>query len=85
LVALEGMACGLPVIATDVGGIREILREDYGKLVAPNKPELLAEAVLDFATVDFSSRSQELRVMVEKRFSWDANVKRLVEIYEELI
>jgi len=85
LVALEGMACGLPVIATDVGGIREILREDYGKLVAPNKPELFAEAVLDFATVDFSSRSEELRVMVEKRFSWDANVKRLVEIYEELI
>jgi glycosyltransferase involved in cell wall biosynthesis len=85
LVALEGMACGLPVIATDVGGIREILKEDYGKLVAPNQPELLAEAVLDFATVDFSSRSEELRIMVEKRFSWDANVKRLVEIYEELI
>jgi glycosyltransferase involved in cell wall biosynthesis len=85
LVALEGMACGLPVIATDVGGIREILKEDYGKLVTPNHPELLAEAVLDFATIDFSSRSEELRIMVEKRFSWDANVKRLVEIYEELI
>jgi glycosyltransferase involved in cell wall biosynthesis len=85
LVALEAMACGLPVIATDVGGIREILMEDYGKLVAPNQPELLAKAVLDFATVDFSSRRGELRAMVEKRFSWDANVERLVEIYEELI
>jgi len=85
LVALEAMACGLPVIATDVGGIREILVEDYGKLVLPNQPELLAEAVLDFASVDFSSRREELRAMVEKRFSWDANVERLVEIYEELI
>jgi glycosyltransferase involved in cell wall biosynthesis len=85
LVALEAMACGLPVIATDVGGIREILMEDYGKLVAPNQPELLAKAVLDFATVDFSSRRGELRAMVEKRFSWDANVERLIEIYEELI
>jgi glycosyltransferase involved in cell wall biosynthesis len=85
LVALEAMACGLPVIATNVGGIREILMEDYGKLVAPNQPELLAKAVLDFAAVDFSSRRGELRAMVEKRFSWDANVERLVEIYEELI
>ena len=85
LVALEAMACGLPVIATDVGGIREILMEDYGKLVLPNQPELLAKAVLDFASVDFSSRRGELRAMVEKRFSWDANVERLVEIYEELI
>jgi len=85
LVALEAMACALPIIATDVGGIREILMKDYGKLVPPNQPELLAKAVLDFADVDFSSRKKELRAMMEEKFSWDANVERLVEIYEELI
>jgi glycosyltransferase involved in cell wall biosynthesis len=85
LVALEAMACALPVIATDVGGIREILTEGYGKLVPPNQPQLLTEAILDFAAVDFSSRKTELRAYMEERFSWDANVERLVEIYEELI
>ena len=85
LVALEAMACTLPVISTDVGGIREILTEDYGELVPPNQPELLAKAILDFAAVDFSSRKTELRAYVEEKFSWDANVERLVEIYEELI
>lgn len=85
LVALEAMACALPVIATNVGGIKEVLMDDYGKLVPPNKPELLAKAILDFAAVDFSSRKVELRAVMEEKFSWDANVERLVEIYEELI
>jgi glycosyltransferase involved in cell wall biosynthesis len=85
LVALEAMACGLPVIATDVGGIREILMPQFGKLVPANQPEQLAEAVLEFAEIDFSVVKVELRARVEEKFGWDTNVERLVQIYEELI
>ncbi len=85
LVTLEAMACGLPVIATNVGGISEILMDDWGRLVPPNEPELLAKAVLEFAAIDFSSRRLELRSVMEEKFSWDKNVESLVEIYEELI
>ena len=85
LVALEAMACGLPVIATNVGGISEIMVKDYGKLVPPNNPDALAKAILDFAEIDFTPYQSELRAMVEEKYSWDKNVERLIEIYEELI
>jgi glycosyltransferase involved in cell wall biosynthesis len=85
LVAQESMACGLPVIATNVGGISEILVKGYGKLVPANNPEALAEAILEFAEINFEEKRGELRAIVEENFGWDRNVARLVEIYEELI
>lgn len=46
LVLVEAMAAGVPVVATDVGGINEIVRDGFnGLLVEPNKPHLLAEAL----------------------------------------
>ncbi len=83
LVALEAMACGLPVVATNVGGIGEIMMKDFGKLVPANNPEALAEAIVEFTGVNIGS--EELRSVVEEKFSWESNVARLIDIYEELI
>jgi glycosyltransferase involved in cell wall biosynthesis len=83
LVALEAMACGLPVIATNVGGINEIMVKGFGKLVPANNPRALAAAIVEFA--DINNESSELRAVVEEKFGWDRNVAQLAEIYEELI
>ena len=85
LVALEAMACGVPVIATNVGGISEVMEEDHGKLVPPNSPDSLAEAILEFSHSELSALKKDLRAMIEQKYSWDKNVEKLVEIYEELI
>lgn len=85
LVALEAMACGLPVVATNVGGISEVMKEGYGKLVPPNQPGSLAEALLDLSRKNFAVLKRDLRSMMEQKYSWDKNVEKLVEIYEGLI
>jgi glycosyltransferase involved in cell wall biosynthesis len=45
--AMEAMACGLPVVATDVGAVHEVVEQgSTGFLVAPRNPESIAEATL---------------------------------------
>ena len=46
-VIMEAMACGRPVVATDVRGSRDLVRDgENGLLVPPGRPELLSEALL---------------------------------------
>ena len=45
LVLIEALACGKPVIGSDVGGISEIINDDVGLLVNPNKISSIAQAI----------------------------------------
>jgi D-inositol-3-phosphate glycosyltransferase len=47
LVALEALACGVPVVASAVGGLQEsVVDGECGLLVQPNNPKQLAEALI---------------------------------------
>ncbi len=51
LVALEALACGAPVVATDVGNLSNIIRQgETGYVVADNQPQHLAEKIARFVT-----------------------------------
>jgi len=42
-------------------------------------------AILEFSHSDLLALKNDLRKIVEQKYSWDRNVEKLVEIYEELI
>lgn len=82
---MEAMAFGIPVIATETGGIPELLKDGAGLLVPPKDPKALAEAIARLAT-DPALR-QALgdagRRCVEQEFSIDAVVRRLAGWFAE--
>ena len=45
LVLIEALACGIPVIGSNVGGIKEIITSEVGLLIDPNNPETIADAI----------------------------------------
>lgn len=88
LVLLEAMACGLPVVATSVGGIPEIIEEmKNGVLIPPKDSEALARQISIFLLNKHQGLiiGKEARRIVEKRFTWEVNVRKLQAIYEELL
>jgi D-inositol-3-phosphate glycosyltransferase len=71
LVALEALACGTPVVATDVGDLRNIiLQEKTGYVVADNTPEELAAGIDRFLRPNLDARSIQANRASVSRFSW---------------
>ena len=84
---LEAMALGLPVVATDVGSVRDVVvHGKTGLLVAPEEPEALCVAlrtVLMDQNIAHAFGSQG-RQRAEQLFSLDKQVESYLELYGEV-
>lgn len=81
-VFLEAMACGLPVIATDVGGNREVVcRPELGTIVPFGDQEGLTEALHDALRRDWSA--QAIRAYASEN-AWDRRVAMLLDEFTAL-
>lgn len=84
--ALECMACGVPVVASRVGGLPEIVDDTVGALVPPGDPEALAAAVVEMLRRDdLASLGRAARARVVAEWSNARLVARHLEIYRGLV
>jgi glycosyltransferase involved in cell wall biosynthesis len=83
IAAQEAMALGTPVVASDLGGLRELIRHgENGLLHPPGDPEELAQALLALEEEGLRERLREegMRLMEGRAEAW---VQGVLEVYEE--
>jgi len=87
-VIIEAMALGKPVIATDMGGPKEIIQNGInGILISPNDPFNLAEVIVELLKnkEKMNYISENAVKTVEKKFTLEKHVREIEKIYEALI
>ena len=84
---LEGMACGIPALVTDVASLPEVVQDgETGFVVPPNSPDALREKLLWLRDHrdETGAMGQRARAWVEERFTWEAVVRSCFEAYESV-
>ncbi len=88
LVAIEAMASGTPVVASDVGGLQFTVVPEETGLLAPPKDDVAFATAIDRILMNPAWRNhlgQAARKRVETKFSWDGVASQLSELYTQLL
>jgi phosphatidyl-myo-inositol alpha-mannosyltransferase len=84
MVLTRAFACGLPVVASDIPGYREVLEPAASVAIPPDDIDALVEAVEGLVADEPRRRAmgEAGRALASERYSWRAIAGRLVEIYD---
>ncbi len=83
---LEAMACGLPVVAEDVGGVAEYTGTEAGRLCAPGDASALADAIVSLQSQPQNrpALGRQFRQRAET-LSWEKVARRTEAVYQEIL
>ncbi len=86
MVALEAMACGTPVIASEVGGLAYLVRDgETGFTIPAEEPEMLCEKLSWLLNDEALRRKMSVQAAAYAQdYAWERIAKRIVDVYEEL-
>ncbi|MHA2009433.1 MAG: glycosyltransferase family 4 protein [Promethearchaeota archaeon] len=85
---LESMACGIPIVANNVGGISEIINNGYnGKLIDSNSPKVIAAAIISLLQDESlrSSIGKHAKDTISNKFSWTVNINKYNKFYSDVV
>ncbi len=88
IVVAEGMAAGLPVVGSNVGGISELIEHDVtGVLVPPDNVQALTDAIIYLMENPDKRQSigKAAKKFVENNFTWEKRVDKIEQIYTDII
>ncbi len=88
MVAAEAQACGSPVIASDIGGLKNVVQDGVTGLLVETKNEIdlaIAMDVLSANTLLTERLSRQAVKIAQKDFDWDSISSRVNSLYEVII
>jgi glycosyltransferase involved in cell wall biosynthesis len=87
MVMLEAMAAGVPVVATDIPGVRELLTGECGVLVRPGSVREMADAIASVLEDDGYAGSLRYRALARQRSRYNALAmcESIFDVYGALI
>jgi len=78
---VEALACGTPIIASDVGGIRELMQNDAAGHIVAQEPAAIAQATRDLLANP--PRKEDVAENV-RAFSWAENARQLADFFRSV-
>jgi glycosyltransferase involved in cell wall biosynthesis len=86
MVLIEGMACGKPVVASNIPGVRSVVRDGVdGVMVEPGSAEALTAGIRALLAADRQAMGAAGRAKVEAKYSWPSIVSALELVYQDAI
>lgn len=73
-----------PVITTSIGGMKEIVSEDTGRLVPPGDAGLLAEAIRSIFEEDLEKMGNMAFRFAEEKLGWERNIDSMIRLYDSI-
>jgi len=87
IVNLEAMACGVPIVASEIGGVPDVVKDgENGLLVPPRDPNALADAIIYLLeNEDVRRKMGERGKEMVRDYTWERIAEKTEKVYEAVL